>query len=70
MGRPCAFEAWFEGEINNAHLASMATYYDCVPGFERELEAAGGNLGAFYPRVRELAKLDQKQRDALLCGAR
>ncbi len=62
------FDAWFEGDINNAHLASVATYYECVPGFKRELAAAGGNLTAFYRRVRDLARLDQTQRDALLCG--
>jgi len=64
------FESWFEGEINNAYLASIATYYDCVPGFRRELAAVGGDLDAFYRRVRELAKLDQEKRDALVCGAR
>ena len=64
------FESWFEGDINNAQLASIATYYDCVPGFRRELAAVGGDLDAFYRRVRELAKLDQEQRDALVCGAR
>jgi predicted aminopeptidase len=63
------FEAWFGAEINNAQLASVATYYDCVPGFKRELAAVGGNLEAFYRRVHELARLDQTQRDALLCGA-
>jgi predicted aminopeptidase len=62
------FAAWFERDINNAHLASIATYYDCVPGFERELTAAGGDLNAFYRRVRELAKLDQTTRDAAVCG--
>jgi len=36
------FESWFEkGEVNNAYLASIATYYDCVPGFRRELAAVG-----------------------------
>jgi predicted aminopeptidase len=64
------FESWFEGDINNAQLASIATYYDCVPGFRRELEAVGGDLDAFYARVRALAKLDQEKRDALLCGTR
>jgi predicted aminopeptidase len=64
------FESWFQGEINNAHLASIATYYDCVPGFRRELAAVGGDLDAFYRRVRELARLDQKSRDALVCGER
>ena len=46
------FEVSFEGDINNAYLASVATYFVCVPGFERELAAVGGNLQAFYRRVR------------------
>ena len=68
-GGHAPFETWFDGDLNNAHLASVATYFACVPGFERELEAAGGNLTAFYARVRALAKLDQAARDVLLCGA-
>jgi predicted aminopeptidase len=62
------FGAWFAKDINNAHLASIATYYACVPGFERELKAVGGSLSAFYRRVRALAKLDQPQRDLQVCG--
>jgi predicted aminopeptidase len=67
-GGHAPLDAWFAQDINNAHLASIATYFACVPGFERELKAAGGNLPAFYGRVRELAKLDQPQRDLLVCG--
>jgi predicted aminopeptidase len=67
-GGHAAFDAWFAEDVNNAHLASIATYFTCVPGFERELKAVGGNLPAFYVRVRELAKLDQRQRDALVCA--
>jgi predicted aminopeptidase len=67
-GGHAPFDSWFDGELNNANLASIATYYDCVPGFRRELAAVGGNLDAFYARVRELAKLDQHRRDSLLCG--
>jgi predicted aminopeptidase len=66
-GGHAPFESWFEEQINNAYLASVATYFDCVPGFEHELNSVGGNLEAFYRRVRELAKLDQARRDALLC---
>jgi predicted aminopeptidase len=62
------FESWFDGDLNNASLASIATYYNCVPGFERELEAVGGNLPAFYARARDLAKLDQETRDARVCA--
>jgi len=69
-GGHAPFDAWLKGEINNAHLASVATYYDCVPGFERELEAVRGDLPAFYRRVRELARLDQARRDEMLCRER
>ncbi len=61
------FESWFSADLNNAHLASIATYYKCVPGFERELRAVNGDLPAFYHRVRELAKLDREKRDAMVC---
>jgi predicted aminopeptidase len=66
--RNAPFRSWFNGEINNAHLASVATYYDCVPGFERELAAAGGDLRRFYQRVFALAKQDAPARDAALCA--
>ncbi len=68
-GGHAPFDTWFAQDINNAHLASIATYFDCVPGFQRELQAAGGSLPAFYRRVRELAKLDQSRRDSLVCAA-
>ena len=67
-GGHAPFDAWFAQDINNAHLASIATYFACVPGFERELKAVGRDLPAFYRRARELAKLDQPQRDRLVCG--
>jgi predicted aminopeptidase len=67
-GGHAPFESWFDEDVNNAHLASIATYFTCVPGFQRELEAVGGNLTAFYARVRVLAKLDQEKRDAVVCG--
>jgi predicted aminopeptidase len=67
-GGHAPFDYWFGEDLNNAHLASIATYFTCVPGFQRELEAVGGNLTAFYARVRALAKLDQEKRDAVVCG--
>jgi predicted aminopeptidase len=67
-GGHAPFDAWFDRPVNNAHLASVATYFDCVPGFKRELAAVGGDLPAFYRRVRELSKLGQSERDALVCG--
>jgi predicted aminopeptidase len=67
-GGHAPFESWFAEDLNNAQLASIATYFACVPGFERELAAAGGDLTAFYARVRALAKLDQETRDSSVCG--
>ncbi len=67
-GGHAPFDPWFAQDLNNAQLASIATYYACVPGFERELAAAGGDLGAFYVRARALARLDRAKRDAALCG--
>jgi predicted aminopeptidase len=67
-GAHAPFETWFEAQVNNAYLASVATYFDCVPGFRRELKAVDGNLPSFYRRVQELARVDQTRRDAMLCG--
>jgi predicted aminopeptidase len=56
------------GPPNNARLASLATYYDCVPGFERVLAAQQHDLPRFYDAVRELSKLPRDTRRAQLCG--
>jgi predicted aminopeptidase len=61
------YDAWFEAGLNNAQLASIATYFDCVPGFERLLAAVGGDLAAYYARVRALARGPPAARRAL-CG--
>jgi predicted aminopeptidase len=53
-------------EPNNALLASFATYTDLVPGFEKLLAEAGGDLPAFYARVRALAALQADKRKAAL----
>jgi predicted aminopeptidase len=58
-----------EGAPNNARLASLATYYDCVPGFERVLAEQQHDLARFYSAVRELAKLPRDSRRAQLCAS-
>jgi len=32
-GGYAGYDAWFARPLNNAHLAAVATYHDCVPGF-------------------------------------
>jgi predicted aminopeptidase len=56
-----------EGTANNARLASLATYYDCVPGFERVLAEQQHDLTRFYAAVRALSKLPRDARRAQLC---
>jgi len=62
------FDEWIAAGLNNARLAAVATYYDCVPGFRQLLKEQGGDLQRFYAAVRELAKLPRAARHARLCG--
>jgi predicted aminopeptidase len=61
------YDAWFDRALNNAHLAAVATYEQCVPGLERELEASG-SLAAFYRRAADLGRLERADRHASVCG--
>ena len=63
------YDEWIGEGLNNARLASVATYYDCVPGFRRLLASEGNDLERFYGAARALARLPRAQRDAQLCGA-
>ena len=60
------YDGWFERTLNNAHLAAVATYHDCVPGLQREL-ADAGSLPAFYARADALAALPRAERHAAIC---
>jgi predicted aminopeptidase len=61
------YESWLKEGLNNAHLASVATYYQCVAGFERLLAEQGGDLVRFYAAARGLAKMPRAVRHARLC---
>jgi len=58
------YDAWIDAGLNNAHLASIATYSDCVPGFQSLLKRHNGDLKAFYAAVRKI-KRDPGARRAL-----
>jgi predicted aminopeptidase len=61
------YDSWLKEGLNNAHLASVATYYECVPGFERLLAEQGGDLQRFYAAARELSKQPRAIRHDRLC---
>jgi predicted aminopeptidase len=56
------------GPWNNARLAAISTYHRCVPGMQRLLTEAGGNLPAFYAAARELGAEPAAVRTRRLCG--
>jgi predicted aminopeptidase len=58
------YDAWIDAGLNNAHLASIGTYSDCVPGFQQLLAQHGDDLSRFYTAVRRL-KRDSAGRRAL-----
>jgi predicted aminopeptidase len=49
-------------------MASVATYFDCVPGFLRLLQHEDNDLPRFYAAARALAKLPRAARHAQLCA--
>jgi predicted aminopeptidase len=61
------YEEWIAAGLNNARLASVATYFECVPGFEGLLHEEGDDLPRFYAAVRKLAELPRSERHARLC---
>ncbi len=69
-GNRSTFDAWFENGLNNAHLVSVATYQDCVPGLRRLLQASGNELAVFYANVRKLAVRQSAARREELCASR
>jgi predicted aminopeptidase len=61
------YDEWIMTGLNNAQLASVASYYECQPGFRRLLESEGGDLQRFYAAVRQLAHATRAERHARLC---
>lgn len=67
-GGYAGYDAWMGRGLNNARLASLATYQELVPAFRGVLTSLGGDLPAFYARVRELGALAPAERLARLDG--
>src|ERR1700683_5375642 len=61
------YDEWLAAGLNNARLASVATYFDCVPGFERLLAENDGDLVRCCAAVRALAQQPRATRHAQLC---
>lgn len=60
------FDAWMRQDLNNAHLALVATYQQRVPNFLAALRSVDNDMPAFFRLVENLADKDQLTRDELL----
>ena len=65
-GGYAGYDRWFARPLNNAHLASVATYHSLVPAFRQLLHHLDGDMPAFHAACRELAELPRLARDAYL----
>lgn len=61
-GGYAGFDRLFASGVNNALLASIATYNALVPALREVLSRQGGDLAAFYREVRSLAALSRTER--------
>ncbi|MDC8759410.1 aminopeptidase [Janthinobacterium fluminis] len=64
-GGYAGYDRWFAEPLSNAHLASVATYNDFLPGFQKLLEEKK-TFRAFYAAVHTLAQEDKAQRHRAL----
>ena len=63
------YDRWFAAGLNNARMASVATYHDLVPGFEALLARHQGRMASFYAEVAEWAELPREDRRRRLASA-
>lgn len=60
------YDAYFAQELNNAHLAAIATYTQWVSAFAQLMQQAEGDLPKFYRIVKGLAASASADRHAYL----
>jgi len=72
-GGYAGYDAWFDSGLNNARIASVATYQRLVPALRVMLADAGDDLPRFYADVEALGRLSAEERgqrlEALLVRA-
>lgn len=62
------FDRFMAQDLNNAHLAIIATYHELVPHFSALLAESNNDLAVFYKRVEQLGEQEKQQRLAQLTG--
>ncbi len=65
-GGYAGYDTWFDRPLNNAHLASVATYRDRVPALQVLFDQVGGDFARFHAAAAALAALPQGERQQAL----
>lgn len=61
-GQGHGYDRWFDQDIGNAHLVSVALYTDWVPALLSMVDRQRGDLVGFYRDVEDLARLPSTER--------
>ncbi len=59
------FDQWMQRDLNNSHLALIATYQERVPTFIKMLASVNGDMKKFYEMVRTIGEKDKETRRSL-----
>jgi predicted aminopeptidase len=65
-GGYAGYDRWFSQKLTNAHLASVATYTDGVPGFRQLLQTESNDLAKFYAAAKLLSEKERGERNKVL----
>lgn len=60
------YDQWFNGPLNNAQLATIATYHHWVDSFKALFHEANGDWNRFYKLANEIAELKPSLREETL----
>ena len=56
------FSNWFNGQLNNAKLASVSTYHSSTGAFRNMLKYYQGDYSEFYRQVEKISRMDKVDR--------
>ena len=56
------YDKWMSQDLNNAHLALIATYNDHIPAFRKLFKKLNYDYALFYQQVENLSELDKNKR--------
>ena len=59
------YDQWMQQDLNNAHLAVIATYNDLVPLFRERINKSG-NINDFYNYITKFSEIELTDRKKIL----